>query len=51
MKVKPEGLRGAANIYSRGGRHPLTAMFGADEPASAAGMLFTVCLKIKKSMI
>lgn len=28
MKVKPEGLRGAANIYSRGGRHPLTAMFG-----------------------
>ena len=31
MKVKPEGLRGAANICSRGGRHPLTAMFGADE--------------------
>ena len=37
MKVKPEGLRGAANIYSRGGRHPLTAMFGADETSFGGG--------------
>lgn len=39
MKVKPEGLRGAANICSRGGRNPLTAMFGADETSfRRAGM-------------
>ena len=37
MKVKPEGLRGAANIYSHGGRHPLTAMFGADETRLGGG--------------
>ena len=37
MKVKPEGLRGAANICSRGGRHPLTAMFGADETSFGGG--------------
>ena len=37
MKVKPESLRGAANICSRGGRHPLTAMFGADETSFGGG--------------
>lgn len=29
--VGPNGLRGAANILSAGGKHPLTAMFGRDE--------------------
>lgn len=29
--VKPASLRGAANILSDNGRHPLTAMFGRDE--------------------
>ena len=31
MLVKPENLRGAANICSDSGKRPLAAMFGADE--------------------
>ena len=43
MLVKPENLRGAANICSDSGRHPLTAMFGADE-SLRTGMLAIYCL-------
>ena len=43
MLVKPENLRGAANITSGGGRHPLTAMFGADE-SLRTGKLAIYCL-------
>lgn len=38
MLVKPENLRGAANIYSDGGKHPLAAMFGADETLRGGGL-------------
>ncbi len=38
MLVKPENLRGAANICSDGGRYPLTAMFGADETLHGRGL-------------
>lgn len=37
MKVKPEGLRGAANIFSHGGQNPLVAMFGTDESKLGGG--------------
>lgn len=38
MLVKPENLRGAANICSDSGRHPLAAMFGADETLQGGGL-------------
>ncbi len=38
MQVKPENLRGAANICSDGGKHPLAAMFGADETLRGGGL-------------
>ncbi|WP_293728371.1 NADH-quinone oxidoreductase subunit C [uncultured Phascolarctobacterium sp.] len=38
MLVKPENLRGAANICSGGGKHPLAAMFGADETLRGGGL-------------
>ena len=38
MHVKPENLRGAANICSDGGKHPLAAMFGADETQRGGGL-------------
>ena len=38
MLVKPENLRGAANICSDGGKHPLAAMFGADETQRGGGL-------------
>ncbi len=38
MLVKPENLRGAANICSDGGRRPLAAMFGADETQRGGGL-------------
>ena len=38
MLVKPENLRGAANIRSDGGRRPLAAMFGADETQRGGGL-------------
>lgn len=38
MQIKPENLRGAANICSDGGRHPLAAMFGADETLRGGGL-------------
>ena len=37
LKVKPENLRGAANICSSNGKHPLAAMFGADETQTGEG--------------
>ena len=43
IKVKPENLRGAANICSANGRHPLAAMFGADE-TNIGGKLAIYCL-------
>lgn len=43
MLVKPENLRGAANICSDGGKHPLAAMFGADE-TNRGGNLAIYCL-------
>ena len=38
MLVKPENLRGAANICSDGGKRPLAAMFGADETQRGGGL-------------
>lgn len=38
MLVKPENLRGAANICSDGGKRPLAAMFGADETLRGGGL-------------
>ena len=38
MQVKPENLRGAANIASVSGKHPLAAMFGADETQEGRGL-------------
>lgn len=38
MLVKPENLRGAANICSDGGRRPLAAMFGVDETLRGGGL-------------
>lgn len=38
MQVKPENLRGAANICSNGGTYPLAAMFGADETERDGGL-------------
>lgn len=38
MLVKPENLRGAANICSDGGKRPLAAMFGADETLHGGGL-------------
>lgn len=38
LKVKPENLRGAANICSGNGKHPLAAMFGADETQQGGGL-------------
>lgn len=38
MLVKPENLRGAANICSGGGKHPLAAMFGVDETLRGGGL-------------
>lgn len=38
MLVKPENLRGAANICSDGGRKPLAAMFGVDETLKGKGL-------------
>ena len=52
MHVKPENLRGAANICSDGGKHPLAAMFGADETQRGGGLAI-YCLfynKEKRSM-
>ncbi len=37
LTVKPEELRGRANIISDGGRHPLAAMFGRDETNNGGG--------------
>ncbi len=34
--VKPEALKGTANILSNGGKNPLTAMFGRDETENPA---------------
>ena len=47
MHVKPENLRGAANICSDGGKHPLAAMFGADE-SHRGGSLAIYCLFYNK---
>ena len=38
MLVKPENLRGAANICSDSGKRPLAAMFGADETLQGGGL-------------
>ena len=38
MQVKPENLRGAANICSNSGKYPLAAMFGADETQRGGGL-------------
>lgn len=38
LQVKPENLRGAANICSDGGKYPLAAMFGADETLQGKGL-------------
>ncbi|MCQ2372903.1 MAG: NADH-quinone oxidoreductase subunit C [Phascolarctobacterium sp.] len=38
LHVKPENLRGAANICSANGKHPLAAMFGADETQHGGGL-------------
>jgi Ni,Fe-hydrogenase III large subunit/Ni,Fe-hydrogenase III component G len=38
MLVKPENLRGAANICSDGGKRPLAAMLGADETLRGGGL-------------
>lgn len=38
MLVKPENLRGAANIINNGGARPLAAMFGADESERGGGL-------------
>lgn len=38
MHVKKDNLRGAANILSDGGLHPLAAMFGADETKRGGGL-------------
>lgn len=43
MQVKPENLRGAANICSASGKYPLAAMFGADE-TERGGNLAIYCL-------
>lgn len=43
IHVKPENLRGAANICSANGKHPLAAMFGADE-TQIGGKLAIYCL-------
>lgn len=43
LHVKPENLRGAANICSNNGKHPLAAMFGADETLHG-GKLAIYCL-------
>lgn len=43
MQVKPENLRGAANICSDSGKYPLAAMFGADE-TQRGGRLAIYCL-------
>ena len=47
MHVKPENLRGAANICSDGGKHPLAAMFGVDE-SHRGGSLAIYCLFYNK---
>ena len=44
MLVKPENLRGAANICSDSGKRPLAAMFGADETLQGGGLAI-YCLK------
>ena len=49
MHVKPENLRGAANICSDGGKHPLAAMFGADETQRGGGLDIIACFIIKKN--
>lgn len=38
LQVKPENLRGAANICSANGKYPLAAMFGADETQQGKGL-------------
>lgn len=38
LKVQPENLRGAANIFSAAGKNPLAAMFGADESLHGGGL-------------
>lgn len=38
LQVKPENLRGAANICNAGGKYPLAAMFGADETQQGNGL-------------
>lgn len=38
LNVKPENLRGAANICCDNGSHPLCAMFGADETQRGGGL-------------
>ncbi len=38
LVVKPENLRGAANICSDGGQKPLAAMFGVDETLRGGGL-------------
>ncbi len=38
LQVRPENLRGAANIYSDNGKYPLAAMFGADETLHGGGL-------------
>lgn len=43
MLVKPENLRGAANICSHSGQYPLAAMFGVDE-THRGGKLAIYCL-------
>ena len=43
MLVKPENLRGAANICSDSGKRPLAAMFGADETLQGGGLAIYAC--------
>ena len=51
MLVKPENLRGAANICSDSGKRPLAAMFGADETLRAAVWPSTACSIMLKNVI
>lgn len=51
MLVKPENLRGAANICSDSGKRPLAAMFGADETCRAAVWPSTACSIMLKNVI
>ena len=51
MLVKPENLRGAANICSDSGKRPLAAMFGADETLQGGGLAIYCSIMLPNAIL